>query len=125
MKIAVEQWPVVPKFLRPVETACSPGQSARTPKNGLGISPQRGRGFLRCPRAVLAATIAFMGEHYSHTVWIAKPGYEDEFVRRWSEFEEWSAVEGLSAHAKLLRDVDEPGRFISFGPWETLAAIRR
>ena len=66
-----------------------------------------------------------MGEHYSHTIWIVKPGQEDEFVRRWSEFEQWSAAEGLSARAKLLRGVDEPGRFVSFGPWETLGAIRR
>jgi len=65
-----------------------------------------------------------MGEHYSHTVWVVKPGHEDEFVRRWSEFEEWNAAEGLSARAKLLRDVDQPSCF-SFGPWETLAAITR
>ncbi len=66
-----------------------------------------------------------MGEHYSHTAWIVKPGHEEEFVRRWHEFEEWSAAEGLSARARLLRDVDEPRCFISFGPWESLAAIRR
>lgn len=66
-----------------------------------------------------------MGRHYSHTTWIVKPGHEEEFVRLWGEFEEWSAAEGLSARAKLLRDVDEPSRFISFGPWETRAAIRR
>jgi heme-degrading monooxygenase HmoA len=66
-----------------------------------------------------------VGQHYSHTVWIVKPGQEEEFVRRWSAFEEWSAAEGLSARGKLLRDVDDPRRFISFGPWETLQAIRR
>jgi len=66
-----------------------------------------------------------MGQHYSYTIWIVKPGEEEEFVRRWTEFADWSEAEGLSAHARLLRDVDEPGRFISIGPWETLAAIRR
>lgn len=66
-----------------------------------------------------------MERHDSHTIWIVKPGREEEFIRRWSDFEEWSAAEGLSAHAKLLRDVGEPSRLISFGPWETLAAIRR
>jgi heme-degrading monooxygenase HmoA len=66
-----------------------------------------------------------VGQHYSHTVWIVKPGQEAEFVKRWSAFEEWSAAEGLSARGKLLQDVDEPRRFISFGPWETLQAIRR
>lgn len=66
-----------------------------------------------------------MARHYSHTTWIVKPGEEDEFVRRWIEFADWSAAEGLTARAKLLRDIDEPSRFISFGPWETLAAIGR
>ena len=66
-----------------------------------------------------------MGEHYSLTTWIVKPGQEAEFVRRWVEFADWSAAQGLSASARLLRDVDGPGRFVSFGPWESLAAIRR
>ena len=66
-----------------------------------------------------------MGEHYSHTIWLVKPGQEDEFVKRWKDFEEWSAAEGLTARANLLRDVDQPNRFISFGPWETLEAINR
>lgn len=62
-------------------------------------------------------------ERYAHTTWIVKPGNEDEFVRRWDEFTEWSAVEGLRAEVTLLRDVDRPNRFISFGPWETIGAI--
>ncbi len=65
------------------------------------------------------------GQHYSLTTWIVKPENEDEFVRRWTEFADWSAAEGLSASAKLLRDVDDRSRFISFGPWETLDSIRR
>jgi heme-degrading monooxygenase HmoA len=32
---------------------------------------------------------------------------------------------GLTAQARLLRVVDEPLRFVSVGPWETLDAIRR
>ena len=66
-----------------------------------------------------------MREHYSHTTWLVKPGLEDEFIRRWTEFAAWSQAEGLAAEARLLRDVDEPQRFVSFGPWETLSAIRR
>ena len=66
-----------------------------------------------------------MAEHFSHTTWIVKPGREDEFVERWRAFAAWSAAEGLAARATLLRDVDEPTRFISFGPWETLTAISR
>ncbi len=66
-----------------------------------------------------------MRQHYSHTTWLVKRGQEDEFIRRWAEFADWSQAEGLTAQATLLRDVDEPRRFVSFGPWETLATIRR
>jgi heme-degrading monooxygenase HmoA len=62
---------------------------------------------------------------YTHSTWRVKPGLEDEFVRRWEELAAWSAVEGLTASARLLRDVDDPTRFVSFGPWESLDAIRR
>jgi len=62
---------------------------------------------------------------YSSTTWIVKAGQEDEFVRRWNEFAEWSEGQGLSARAMLFRDLDEPTRFVSFGPWESLQAIAR
>lgn len=75
----------------------------------------------RCGRGVYASVV---GEPYSSTTWIVKPGEEDEFVRRWTAFAEWSSDQGL-ASAMLLRDVDEPTRFVSFGPWEDLQMIWR
>jgi hypothetical protein len=57
-----------------------------------------------------------MGEAYTHSTWRVKPGLEDEFVRRWEDLAHWSALQGLSSRAKLLRDIDEPNRFVSFGP---------
>ena len=65
-----------------------------------------------------------MGEPYSSTTWIVKPGQEDEFVRRWTAFAEWSTSQGL-AGAMLLRDVDDASRFVSFGPWDDLQTIFR
>ena len=65
-----------------------------------------------------------MNEAYSHSTWRVKPGLEDEFVRRWEELADWSALQGLKARAKLLRDTDDPSRFVSFGPWESVSAIR-
>lgn len=62
--------------------------------------------------------------NYTHTVWRVKPGREDEFVRRWRDWVDWSHREGLDAPALLLRDVESPQTFISFGPWESLAAVR-
>lgn len=65
-----------------------------------------------------------MATAYTHTRWQVRPGHEEEFVRRWQEWIDWSHRQGLRAQARLLRDVDSPGTFISFGPWETMAAVR-
>jgi heme-degrading monooxygenase HmoA len=62
-------------------------------------------------------------ETYTHTAWKVKPGLEEEFVKRWSEWVEWSRREGLSAHAVLLHDLDDPQVFLSFGPWESVRAV--
>jgi heme-degrading monooxygenase HmoA len=65
------------------------------------------------------------GEAYTHSTWRVKPGLEDEFVRRWEDLAHWSALQGLTSRAKLLRDTDEPSRFVSFGPWESMDSVRR
>ena len=65
-----------------------------------------------------------MGDTYTHTTWRVKPGLEAEFTTRWLDWVEWSRLEGLGAHALLLRDVDNPGTFISVGPWESIDAVR-
>ena len=65
-----------------------------------------------------------MGMPFTHTTWRVKPGHEEEFVQRWREWVEWSHRQGLRAHARLLRDTESPSTFVSFGPWETMAAVR-
>jgi heme-degrading monooxygenase HmoA len=62
---------------------------------------------------------------YTHSTWVVKPGLEGEFVHRWHDLAQWSAGAGLTAGARLLRDVDRPNRFVSFGPWQSLEAVRR
>lgn len=64
-----------------------------------------------------------METHYTHTTWHVKEGREEEFIRRWTEWAEWSHHEGLAEVALLLRDVEDPRKFVSFGPWESVAAI--
>jgi heme-degrading monooxygenase HmoA len=61
---------------------------------------------------------------YSQTEWRVKPGREADFVERWRELAEWSALQGL-AGAKLFLDRDDPTRFVSFGPWESLDKVQR
>jgi heme-degrading monooxygenase HmoA len=62
---------------------------------------------------------------WSHSTWTVKPGREKEFVAAWREWALWSEAQGLGSSARLLRDVDQPGRFVSFGPWEDLDTVRR
>jgi heme-degrading monooxygenase HmoA len=62
---------------------------------------------------------------YTLSVWQVKPGRESDFVERWRDWAEWTVAQGLDAPATLLRDLERPGRFVSFGPWETLDAIAR
>jgi heme-degrading monooxygenase HmoA len=64
-----------------------------------------------------------METHYTHTTWHVKEGNEEEFVRRWGEWAEWSRRQGLVEDALLLRDAEDPQRFVSFGPWEGVVAI--
>jgi heme-degrading monooxygenase HmoA len=66
-----------------------------------------------------------MTRYYSHSTWTVKAGSEDEFVAAWKDWVAWSAAHGLRSSARLLRDVDDPRRFLSFGPWEDLDTIRR
>jgi len=65
-----------------------------------------------------------MSTLYTHTTWRVKPGHEEDFVERWSEWIDWSHRQGLQARAMLLRDVDSPRTFLSFGPWASMAAVR-
>ena len=65
-----------------------------------------------------------MARAYTHTSWVVTRGREEEFIERWSEWADWSRREGLAARAMLLRDADNPERFISFGPWESMQAVR-
>ncbi len=66
-----------------------------------------------------------MEKPYTHTIWRVKPNMEDEFVERWKDWAAWSRRQGLTAHGTLMRDVEGSGTFISFGPWESIDAVRR
>ena len=65
-----------------------------------------------------------MAPPFTHTSWVVKEGRESEFVERWREWADWTRRQGLASHATLLRDVDDPRRFVSFGPWESMQAVR-
>ena len=52
-------------------------------------------------------------------IWTVTAGREEEFVAAWQALGEATIAEFPAAHGRLLRDVDNPGRFVSFGPWDS------
>lgn len=63
-----------------------------------------------------------MAETYTSGVWVVKPGEEDDFVRSWEEFVGWASQLPGSGTFRLVRDLDQSGRFLSFAPWESAEA---
>ena len=65
-----------------------------------------------------------MADVYTVGIWTVKAGREAEFVAAWQTMGEATLVEFPDAHGTLLHDPDKPGRFISFGPWESLDQVQ-
>jgi heme-degrading monooxygenase HmoA len=64
-----------------------------------------------------------MPETYTMGVWRAKPGEEDLFVAAWAEFAEWMKTQPGVRMARLVRDLKEPAKFISFADWDGIESI--
>jgi quinol monooxygenase YgiN len=61
---------------------------------------------------------------YTSGVWIVKQGREGEFARRWQESADRLALDFPDVKFMLLRDRENPRRFISLGEgWRTLDDI--
>jgi len=63
---------------------------------------------------------------YSVTTWIIKRGHEDDFIHAWRELADYTArqMAGRKQPSTLLRDRDQPNRFISMAPWDSAATLR-
>jgi heme-degrading monooxygenase HmoA len=60
-----------------------------------------------------------VAETYTSGVWLVKPGEEDAFVAEWTAFVTWASEMPGSGTFRLVRDLDVPGRYMSFAPWES------
>jgi heme-degrading monooxygenase HmoA len=60
---------------------------------------------------------------YTLGVWTVKRGREDDFIAAWETMATATAADFPGATATLLRDRDEPLKFISSGPWDSLDQI--
>ena len=57
-------------------------------------------------------------------IWTVKAGREDDFARRWEESASNLSLEFPDVTFRLLRDHDEPRRFVSLGEgWRNLEQI--
>jgi heme-degrading monooxygenase HmoA len=65
-----------------------------------------------------------MPETYTSGVWLVKPGEEEAFVAAWRDFAAWGRTIPGCGTLRLVRDVENPSRFMSFGPWESFEAQR-
>jgi heme-degrading monooxygenase HmoA len=57
--------------------------------------------------------------------WVVQQDKEDEFVREWTGFVEWAKKSQGAGSFVLIRQVDDPRRFISFGSWADMDSIRK
>jgi heme-degrading monooxygenase HmoA len=61
---------------------------------------------------------------YTLAMWKVKEGSEEEFVRRWrDELAPFFISLSPGAQGTLVRSIDDPSLFYSFGPWKDLDAI--
>ena len=68
--------------------------------------------------------MANVGQPYTSGRWKVKPGQEQAFVERWTEFTQWSLENSDGAeHFALIQDSNDPSRFLSFGAWAGNEAV--
>jgi heme-degrading monooxygenase HmoA len=51
-----------------------------------------------------------------------KPGQEEAFVQSWTEFVTWASSMPGSGTFRLVRDLERPGTYLSFGAWDSFDA---
>jgi heme-degrading monooxygenase HmoA len=62
--------------------------------------------------------MAAKGQPYTSGHWVVKAGEEEEFVKRWTQFTEWSQKNAAGAETfGLIQDANDSRRFLSFGAW--------
>jgi heme-degrading monooxygenase HmoA len=65
------------------------------------------------------------GQAYTLAMWRVRAGEEEEFVRRWREdLAPYFMQISPGARGTLVRSVEDPSLFYSFGPWDSVEAIR-
>ena len=63
---------------------------------------------------------------YTMGFWTTKPGKAGEFMAAWQKFAVWTMQNqrGSVGEAKLVQDITDPNRFISFGAWAQIEYVQ-
>lgn len=63
-------------------------------------------------------------QRFSVGIWLVKPGKEEDFIAAWGGFAKRVFDQNLGAgEVYLLQDLQQPRRFISSGPWDSIQKI--
>ena len=63
-------------------------------------------------------------QRFSVGIWLVKSGNEEKFIAMFRDFAKWVFNRNLGAgEVYLLQDIQQPGRFITCGPWENVQKI--
>jgi len=68
----------------------------------------------------------FVGRFYTSGRWSVKPGHEEAFARAFAESgvkDVDPPIRGLLQRPRLLRDLRQPGSYLSYAVWESREAI--
>jgi heme-degrading monooxygenase HmoA len=66
-----------------------------------------------------------VADKYVSGDWRVSAGSEEEFVARWLAFTGWSLENASGARSfVLIRDMEQPQHFLSFGTWADLESVR-
>ena len=65
-----------------------------------------------------------MSTVYTSGTWKPSPGREDAFVEAWKQFAAWASQMPGAGTLHLVRDLEQPERFMSFGDWENIEQVR-
>ena len=65
-----------------------------------------------------------MTETYTTGTWTPNPGAAEAFVDAWSEFAAWASTMPGAGTLRLVQDTGDPGRYVSFGAWDSIEAVR-
>jgi len=66
-----------------------------------------------------------MTETYTTGTWTPTPGATEAFIDAWSEFAAWASAMPGAATLRLVQDIADPDRYVSFGAWDSIESVRQ